>query len=196
MLTSLKQHSDQALVQLFQSGQNHAIEELIHRYKSNVYTAIYVMVKDKFTAEDLFQDTFLKIVNNIRNGKYAEQGKFLPWALRIAHNLCIDHFRKVRQHVNVTLPDGRDVFSVIPVISYDNAETRMIKHQTESYLEQMVNTLPLEQREVIIMRLYGDMSFKEIAEATGVSINTALGRMRYALINLRKIIREKNVMLQ
>lgn len=196
MLKSLKQHSDQALVQLFQNGQEKAIEELIYRYKSNVYTAIYIMVKDKFTAEDIFQDTFLKIVNTIRAGKYAEQGKFLPWALRIAHNLCIDYFRKIKQNINVTLPDGTDIFSIMPIVSYENAETKMIRQQTESYISKMINILPVEQREVIVMRIYGDMSFKEIAQTTGVSINTALGRMRYALINLRKIINEKKVMLQ
>lgn len=196
MLQSLKQHSDQSLVQLFKKGTDSAIEELIHRYKSNVYTAIYLMVKDRYIAEDLFQDTFLKIVNTIRAGKYAEQGKFLPWALRIAHNLCIDHFRKIKQKVSVTLPDGTDLFSIMPIVSYDNAETKMIRQQTESYLSRMINTLPEEQREVIVMRIYGDMSFKEIAQTTGVSINTALGRMRYALINLRKIVKEQNVMLQ
>lgn len=196
MIKSLKQHSDQTLVHLFLQGEEYVISELIYRYKNNVYTTIYVLVKDRYIAEDLFQDTFLKIVQNIRAGKYAEQGKFLPWALRIAHNLCIDYFRKAKQHVHVTLPDGTDLFSILPVASYEHAETVLIKRQTATYLEKIMDTLPLEQREVIVMRIYGDMSFKEIAGVTGVSINTALGRMRYALINMRKLIQEKNVALR
>jgi len=130
MTNSLKQHSDQDLVQSFRHGDEAAITELVHRYKSNVYTSIHIMVKDKYIAEDLFQDTFLKIVNNIRNDKYSEQGKFLPWALRIAHNLCIDHFRKVKQQVKITLSDGTDFFSLLPV-KEESVETRIIRQQTE-----------------------------------------------------------------
>jgi RNA polymerase sigma factor (sigma-70 family) len=196
MTTQQQLLTDQTLVQLFLQGKDEAIAELIYRYKDNVYTSIYMMVKDKYTAEDLFQDTFLKIVTNIRAGRYSEQGKFLPWALRIAHNLCIDYFRKVKQQVKITLPDGSDIFSLISPSSYDNAETRMIRMQTESCVEQLIRLLPIEQREVLVMRIYGEMSFKEIAQLTGVSINTSLGRMRYALINLRKIIEEKKVALR
>jgi len=145
------------------------------------------MVKDKYIAEDLFQDTFLKIVNNIRNDKYSEQGKFLPWALRIAHNLCIDHFRRVKQQVRITLSDGSDFFNLLPM-KEEHAEEAIIRRQSEHNVQQIIDRLPEEQREVVIMRIYGEMSFKEIADITGVSINTALGRMRYALINLRRMI--------
>ncbi len=196
MTHSLKQHSDQALVHLFQTGNDSAIAELIYRYKSNVYTAIYLLVKDKYIAEDLFQDTFLKVVNNIRANRYAEQGKFLPWALRIAHNLCIDYFRKAKQQVKVTLPDGTDIFDILPLGTDEHAEYKMIKRETESCMQHLVDELPEEQREVVVMRIYGDMSFKEISDITGVSINTALGRMRYALINLRRMINENKLVLR
>jgi len=195
MTNSLKQHSDQDLVQSFRLGDEAAITELVHRYKSNVYTSIYIMVKDKYVAEDLFQDTFLKIVNNIRNDKYSEQGKFLPWALRIAHNLCIDHFRRVKQQVRITLSDGTDFFSLLPM-KEENMEERMMRKQTELSVQQIIDHLPVEQREVVVMRIYGEMSYKEIADITNVSINTALGRMRYALINLQKMINEYKLVLR
>lgn len=195
MTNSLKQHSDHALVQLFRTGSESAITELVHRYQSNVYTSIYLLVKDKYIAEDLFQDTFLKIVNSIRNDKYAEQGKFLPWALRIAHNLCIDHFRRVKQQVKVTMPDGTDFFSLLP-LKEEHAEDMMIRRQSEAGMQQIIDRLPEEQREVVIMRIYGEMSFKEISDITGVSINTALGRMRYALINMRRMINDYKMVLR
>lgn len=195
MTRSLKQHSDQDLVHLFRGGSETAITELVYRYQSNVYTSIYLMVKDKYVAEDLFQDTFLKIVNNIRNDKYSEQGKFLPWALRIAHNLCIDHFRKIKQQVKITLSDGSDFFALLP-LKEEHVEERLIRRQSEQGVQQIIDSLPEEQREVVVMRVYGDMSFKDIAELTGVSINTALGRMRYALINLRKMINEYKMVLR
>lgn len=195
MQNSLKQHSDQDLVILFRNGSDSAISELIHRYQSNVYTSIYLMVKDKYIAEDLFQDTFLKIVNNIRKDKYAEQGKFLPWAMRIAHNLCIDHFRRVKQQVKVTFADGTDFFSILP-LKEEHVEEKIIRRQSEQGVQQIIDDLPEEQREVVVMRVYGEMSFKQIAELTGVSINTALGRMRYALINLRRMINEQKLVLR
>jgi len=195
MTNSLKQHSDQDLVLSFRQGNETGITELIRRYQSNVYTSIYIMVKDKYIAEDLFQDTFLKIVNNIRNDKYSEQGKFLPWALRIAHNLCIDHFRKVKQQVKITLSDGSDFFSLIPM-KEENIEAKIIREQAEFSVQQIIDRLPEEQREVVVMRVYGEMSFKDIAELTGVSINTALGRMRYALINLRRMINDYKMVLR
>jgi RNA polymerase sigma-70 factor (ECF subfamily) len=195
MTNSLKQHSDQDLVHLFRNGSDTAITELVHRYQSNVYTSIYIMVKDKYIAEDLFQDTFLKIVNNIRKDKYSEQGKFLPWALRIAHNLCIDHFRKVKQQVKITLSDGSDFFALLP-LKEEHVEERIIRRQSEYSVQQIIDRLPEEQREVVVMRIYGEMSFKEISDITGVSINTALGRMRYALINLRRMINEYKMVLR
>ncbi len=195
MTKSLKQLSDQDLVCLFRNGDEKAISELIFRYQSNIYTSIYLMVKDRYIAEDLFQDTFLKIVNNLRKDRYSEQGKFLPWALRIAHNLCIDYFRKIKQQVKITLTDGTDVFDILPMKA-EHAEERIIRKQTESGVQQIIDLLPEEQREVIVMRVYGEMSFKEIAGVTGVSINTALGRMRYALINLRKMISDHKMVLR
>ncbi|MFT4062067.1 MAG: sigma-70 family RNA polymerase sigma factor [Edaphocola sp.] len=195
MNKSLKQFSDQDLVQSFRDGHDAAIAEIINRYQSNVYTTIYMLVKDRYLAEDLFQDTFLKIVNNIRNNRYCEQGRFLPWALRIAHNLCIDHFRKVKQQTRVTLSDGTDLLGLLPS-GYEHAEQKMIRSQTEHTVQQMIDLLPAEQREVVIMRIYGELSFKEIADLTGVSINTALGRMRYGLINMRRMINEQNLVLR
>ncbi len=195
MTNSLKHCSDQDLVCLFRNGDEKAISELILRYQSNIYTAIYLMVKDKYIAEDLFQDTFLKIVTNIRKDKYSEQGKFLPWALRIAHNLCIDYFRKIKQQVKVTLTDGTDLFTLLPM-KEEHVEERIIRRQTEKSVQQIIDLLPEEQREVIVMRVYGEMSFKEIAGVTGVSINTALGRMRYGLINLRKMINDNKMVLR
>ncbi len=187
--------SDQSLVTQFQAGDNNAISELIYRYQSNIYGSIYLMVKDKYLAEDIFQDTFLKIIANIRNDKYAEQGKFLPWSLRIAHNLCIDYFRKAKQQIKITLPDGTDIFSVLN-IHQDDASKPLETKQTENKIMKLLDTLPTEQREVIILRIFGELSFKEIATATGISINTALGRMRYALINLRKQITENSMVLR
>lgn len=195
MTNSLKQFPDQDLVHLFKEGDDAAISELIFRYQSNIYTSIYIMVKDKYIAEDLFQDTFLKVVNTIRKGKYSEQGKFLPWALRIAHNLCIDHFRKVKQQVRVTLSDGTDILELLPFKS-EHVEERLIRTQTENCVHKIIDKLPEEQREVVVMRIYGELSFKEISDITGVSINTALGRMRYALINLRKIINDGKLVLR
>lgn len=195
MTNCLKQVSDQDLVLLFRNGDDSAITELVNRYQSNVYTSIYIMVKDKYIAEDLFQDTFLKIVNNIRRDKYSEQGKFLPWAMRIAHNLCIDHFRRIKQQVKITLSDGTDFFSLLPM-KEENIEAKIIRKQNEMGVQQIIDRLPEEQREVVVMRVYGEMSFKEIADITGVSINTALGRMRYALINLRRMIQENNMVLR
>ncbi len=192
---NLKHHSDQELVQLFQEKEESAIAELIHRYQSNIYTSIYLMVKDKFLAEDLFQETFIKVVKNIQLGKYADQGKFLPWALRIAHNLCIDYFRKAKQNIKVTCSDGSDIASLIPSF-YANVDKVIENNQTSHTIQFLVDSLPIEQKEVILMRIYGELSFKEISTVTGVSINTALGRMRYGLINLRKMIEEKNLLLR
>ena len=177
--------SDSELVSLFQGGSEKAFEELVHRHKARIYTAIYFVVKDSYIAEDVLQDTFAKIVNAIKLGRYNEEGKFLPWAMRIAHNLSIDHFRKSRRYPTIIMEDGNNVFNTLR-FSEDSAESVQIKKDTHTLLRQLIKELSDEQRQVLIMRHHMDMSFKEIAEATGVSINTALGRMRYALINLRK----------
>ena len=153
-----------------------------------------MLVKDKYIAEDIFQDAFLKMIKTMREGRYAEQGKFLPWAIRVSHNLCMDYFRRVRQQVPITFPDGSDISYLLPPA--DSPGDSMEQRQVHQGVRNLIELLPEEQREVIVMRIYGDLSFKEIAEASGVSINTALGRMRYALINLRKMITEKQMVLR
>lgn len=195
MQITTQQQTDAQLVQAFKDGQTSALETLINRYKDKMYTGIYMLVKDQYTAEDIFQDTFLKIIRTIRAGRYAEQGKFLPWAMRVAHNLCMDHFRKVRQQVNVTLSDGTDLAELLGGTE-DNASTAIEKRQTHNTIRQLIEMLPEEQREVIVLRIYADLSFKEISDLTKVSINTALGRMRYGLINLRKMIDDKKLVLR
>jgi len=186
---TLKQYSDQSLVQLFINGEERVLTELVYRYQSKIFSGIYLLVKDRYIAEDLFQETFIKIVSTLRSGKYTDQGKFLPWAMRIAHNLCIDYFRKAKKNVKITLQDGSDILSLF-AYSTENIEQTTIRNQEETTVQKLVDQLPLEQKEVIIMRIYGEMSFKEIAEVTGVSINTALGRMRYGLINIKRCIEE------
>jgi RNA polymerase sigma factor (sigma-70 family) len=190
----LHQHSDAELIHAFLQGREDALEILIYRYKDKIYTGIYMLVKDKYIAEDIFQDAFLKMINTMRQGRYSEQGKFLPWAMRVAHNLCMDHFRRTKQQIPITLPDGSDISYLLP--ASDNALDVMETKQVHHGVRQLIELLPDEQREVIVMRMYGDLSFKEIADTSGVSINTALGRMRYALINLRKMITEKQMVLR
>ncbi len=177
--------SDSQLVSLYQNGNEEAFETLLNRHKSKVYTAIYLIVKDRYTAEDLLQETFIKAINTIRGGRYNEEGKFLPWVSRIAHNLAIDHFRKEKRYPEVVLEDGSRVFNCIE-FAEDSEESKQVFRETRSKLRDFIRELPEEQKHVLIMRHYFDMSFQEIADRTGVSINTALGRMRYALINLRK----------
>jgi RNA polymerase sigma factor (sigma-70 family) len=191
----IHQFSDAELIHAFQQGKNEALEVLIHRYKDKIYTSIYMLVKDKYIAEDIFQDAFLKMINTIREGRYAEQGKFLPWAMRVAHNLCMDYFRKVKQRIPVTLADGRDITALLPFSPESNTD-RLETKQVNDSVRSLVESLPEEQREVIVLRMYADLSFKEIANLTGVSINTALGRMRYGLINLRKMIEENQMVLR
>ena len=186
--------SDAELVLAYQQGHEQALSVLITRHKDKVYTAIYMLVKDKYLAEDLFQDTFLKIIKTINEGKYSEQGKFLPWAIRVARNLCMDYFRRTRLQVTITLPDGQDISSLLG--SSDWASDAIEKRQVHDTVRKLVEDLPEEQREVIVLRIYADLSFKEISDLTGVSINTALGRMRYALINLRKLVVDKQLVLR
>jgi RNA polymerase sigma factor (sigma-70 family) len=189
----LHQLSDAELIHAFIDGNNDTLEVLINRYKDKVYTSIYMLVKDRYIAEDIFQDTFLKIIRTIREGRYSEQGKFLPWAVRVAHNLCIDHFRRVRQQVPVTLSDGKDISYLLPA---SQAVHKMEERQVHESIRELIEELPEDQREIIVLRIYADLSFKEIATLTSVSINTALGRMRYALINLRKKINERQLVLR
>lgn len=184
--------SDSKLVSLYREGNEEAFEVLLDRHKNRVYTTIYLIVKDNYIAEDLLQETFVKAINTITGGRYNEEGKFLPWVLRIAHNLAIDYFRKERRYPTVVLEDGSRVFNTLE-FAEDSFESLQIRKETESRLRDMIQELPDAQREVLIMRHYMDMSFQEIAETTSVSINTALGRMRYALINLRKKMNKHNI---
>ncbi len=183
--------SDQDLIHFYLEGHETGLQELIIRHKSKVYTSIYLLVKDQYLAEDIFQDTFIKVINTLRAGKYNEEGKFLPWVIRIAHNLVIDYFRKEKRTPLIATQEGFDIFSVIHILD-ENAEDRMIREQTHTDIRKLIEKLPEEQKEVLIMRHYGDLSFKEIADITEVSINTALGRMRYALNNLRKMMAERD----
>ncbi len=185
---------DQQLINLFMSGDASALETLIVRHKDKIYTSIFLLVKDKYLAEDIFQDVFIRVIDTIRSGRYTEEGKFLPWAMRIAHNLCVDHFRKVKRTPTIKTGDDRDIFEVIN-FSEDGVDRRMMQRQSHDRVREMLDRLPEDQREVIILRHYAELSFKEIAAMTDCSINTALGRMRYGLINLRKMMQEKQIAL-
>lgn len=191
----LQSMSDQDLVNQYLHGQESSLEELIRRHKSKIYTSIYLLVKDSYLAEDIFQDTFIKVINTLKAGKYNEEGKFLPWVIRIAHNLVIDHFRKEKRTPVVTTVEGFDIFEVLKFYD-ESTEDRIIREQTHRDLRELIHLLPSEQKEVLIMRHYGELSFKEISEITNVSINTALGRMRYALNNLRKMMISKELSLK
>ncbi|HEY8401771.1 MAG TPA: RNA polymerase sigma factor [Cytophagaceae bacterium] len=184
--------SDSELVSLYIKGNEEAFAQLLKRHKSKVYTTIYLIVKDQYVAEDLLQETFIKAIKKLKSGQYNEEGKFLPWIVRIAHNLAIDYFRKEKRYPTIVMEDGSNVFNSLD-FSEESSESIKIKDETHSILREMIQTLPEAQKEVLLMRHYADMSFQEIAEATGVSINTALGRMRYALINLRKKLEKHNV---
>ncbi len=185
---------DAVLVSSYIEGDEQALAVLIERHKQKIYSFIYSKVYDRDVTEDIFQDTFIKVIRTLKLGKYNEEGKFLPWIMRIAHNLVIDHFRK-----NNRMPkfDNTDEFNIFSVISDTglNAEKQIIKNQVEEDVRRLIEELPEDQKQVLKMRMYKDMSFKEISECTGVSINTALGRMRYALINLRKVIDKHNIIL-
>lgn len=185
------QHPDKKLVKLYIAGDENALQALIGRHKDRIFTTIMFLVKDTYLAEDIFQDTFVKVIDTLRAGRYKEEDKFLPWVLRIAHNLCIDHFRRGKRMPMVTTGDGYDIFDVLKFAD-TNVQEKMIYDQTAERVRKLVNNLPEEQRQVLILRHYSDMSFKEISDMMGVSINTSLGRMRYALINLRKLMAEKN----
>lgn len=185
---------DSALVQAYVRGDEKALELLINRHSQRVYGFIYSKIPDRDLADDVFQDTFIKVIKTLKKGNYSEEGKFLPWVLRISHNLIIDHFRKNARMPRVQAKDDFDIFHILSDGDL-NVENRIIRDQVESDLRKMIEALPEDQREVVWMRLYQDLSFKEIAEQTGVSINTALGRMRYAVLNLRKLVEKNNIVL-
>ncbi|MCM4171700.1 RNA polymerase subunit sigma-24 [Arenibacter sp. TNZ] len=188
------QIDDSVLVKDYINGNEKALEVLINRHNQRISSFIYSKVLDRDVSEDIFQDTFIKVIKTLKKGNYSEEGKFLPWVMRIAHNLVIDHFRRNKR---MPMFEGNDDFNIFSVIGDDklNVEKQLIKDQIDTDLNLLIEELPDDQKEVLLMRIYRDMSFKEISENTGVSINTALGRMRYALINLRKIIEKNNIVL-
>jgi RNA polymerase sigma factor (sigma-70 family) len=188
-MLKLKSLTDQELISLYLNDHPTAFEVLLNRHRDKIYTSIYLFVRDTETAEDIFQEVFIKIIDTLKKGKYQNEDKFLQWAMRISYNLCVDYFRKSKKMSFVAGTDTFDPFTVIPS-GDDHMESHIIKSETHDRLRTLIDQLPDEQREVVILRHYADMSFKEIAQLTRVSINTSLGRMRYALINLRKMMVE------
>ncbi len=186
--------SDSLLVTRYLNGDESSLGILIDKYKNRIYSFIYSKVLNKDAAEDIFQDTFIKVINTLKRGSYRDEGKFLPWTLRIAHNLVIDYFRKNNNSKLINNSEDYDIFDVIKDESL-NVENHIVKEQVYADIKKIIKELPDDQREVLIMRMYKEMSFKEISETTGVSINTALGRMRYALINMRKLIEKHQIIL-
>jgi RNA polymerase sigma factor (sigma-70 family) len=188
------QLNDQQIVHMYINGDPDALTTLINRHKDKIFTSIFLLVKDKYLAEDLFQDLFIRVIDTLKNGRYTDEGKFLPWVMRIAHNLCVDHFRKIKRSPSIKTSDDRDIFDVIN-FTEEGVDNRIMNEQTSDKVRRMIDLLPEDQREVIILRHYADLSFKEISQLTGCSINTALGRMRYGLLNLRKMMTEKQIAL-
>ncbi|MAQ00375.1 MAG: RNA polymerase subunit sigma-24 [Flavobacteriaceae bacterium] len=186
--------ADSVLVSKYISGDEKSLEVLFKRHKQRIYSFIYSKVYDRDLSEDIFQDTFIKVIKTLKLGNYNEEGKFISWVTRIAHNLVIDHFRKNKRIPKFENSHDFDIFSVLKNSDID-IENQMIKNQIHSEVKKLINFLPNDQKEVLVYRYYNDLSFKEISEKTGVSINTSLGRMRYALINLRNIIKNKNISL-
>ncbi|MBN2777222.1 MAG: sigma-70 family RNA polymerase sigma factor [Bacteroidales bacterium] len=192
---NLQNCTDQELIERFIKGEKRCMEVLISRHKQKVYSYILITVKNTHVADDLFQDTFIKVINSLKAGTYTDKGKFISWVIRIAHNITIDYFRR-EKNLNTYSNDDNDVdIFNNDKFSDDNIEDKLIGDQIESDVRSLIDFLPEEQKQIILMRHFAGMSFKDIAEQTNVSINTALGRMRYALINLRKIVEEKNVIL-
>lgn len=187
--------SDQELVDQYLAGNEIALERLIHRHKDKVYTSIYCIVKDQYLAEDIFQETFIKAIDTLRSGRYNEEGKFAPWVMRIAYNLCIDHFRKLKRLPGVVTSEGDDIFKYM---KFDETplEEHMAVEKFEGKLKDLIEQLPEDQKEVVILRHFFNFSFKEVSEYTKSPLNTCLGRMRYALINLRKMMEEQRIALR
>ncbi|MCK5908285.1 MAG: sigma-70 family RNA polymerase sigma factor [Flavobacteriales bacterium] len=186
--------NDSELVRLYINGDEPALSVLIKRHKTKIYNFIYSKIGDEVLTEDVFQDTFIKVINTLKRKKYNEEGKFLSWVMRIAHNLVIDHFRKENRMPKYNNNGDLDIFLLLKDDEL-NIEKKIIKSQIENDVKLLIEELPEDQKQVLIMRHYKDLSFKEIAENTGVSINTALGRMRYALINLKKMIEQNNIVM-
>ena len=188
-------YTDADLVKNYINGSEIALESLVNRHKLQIFNFINSKINDKDTSEDIFQDTFIKVIRTLKNGLYNEEGKFLPWIMRIAHNLVIDHFRKSNRIPTIENKEEFDIFQFVSDTA-PNAENILIEDQILKDIQKLIQELPHDQKEVLIMRMYRDMSFKEIAENTKVSINTALGRMRYAIINLRKLIEDHKIVLE
>ncbi|MBK8701915.1 MAG: sigma-70 family RNA polymerase sigma factor [Saprospiraceae bacterium] len=184
--------NDQQLIETYLQGNEKSFEVLLERHKDRIYTSIYLFVKDTEMAEDLLQEVFIKIIDTFRKGRYNHEGKFIQWALRISYNLCVDHFRKSKRQTKVSSSETFDILTMIESKD-DNMEDHIIKFQDHTRVKHIIEMLPEEQREVIVLRHYADMSFKEISQVTRVSINTALGRMRYALINIRKMMGQEAI---
>jgi RNA polymerase sigma factor (sigma-70 family) len=182
---------DSELIAQYRNGSEAAFDLLVDRYKSKVFTTIYLIVKDQDIAEDLLQDVFVKVVQTLQSDKYSEEGKFQPWLMRIAHNLAIDHFRKAKRYPIILMEDGSNLFNSLE-FAESSMEDHRVKEETLELVKRLIEELPEAQKEVLVMRHYLDLSFQEIADQTGVSINTALGRMRYALIHLRKKMKQIN----
>ena len=187
--------NDRDLVRLYQKGNNDAITEIIRRYKQKIYTSIFFLVRKQELAEDLFQETFIKIITSLRDKRYNEEGKFLPWAIRIAHNLVIDHFRKDRHMLMQRDNEEYSVFDYMPHRSR-NAIEEIIHQEKIIKVRELIENLPFEQREVVIMRHYGELSFKEISKVLNININTALGRMHYAILKMREMIKDEKISLR
>ncbi|MCW5907895.1 MAG: RNA polymerase sigma factor [Chitinophagales bacterium] len=187
--------SDKELVDQYIAGNEMALERLIHRHKDKVYTSIYCIVKDQYLSEDIFQETFIKAIDTLRSGKYNEEGKFAPWVMRIAYNLCIDHFRKLKRLPGVVTSEGDDIFKYMK-FEETPVEEHMAVEKFEGKLKDLIEQLPEDQKEVVILRHFFNFSFKEVAEYTQSPLNTCLGRMRYALMNLRKMMEQQRVMLR
>lgn len=185
---------DAVLVKNYISGDENALATLVTRHQSKIYGFIYSKVTDRDIADDIFQDTFIKVIKTLKSNSYNEEGKFLPWVMRISHNLIVDHFRRNKKMPMLRETEEFSIFSIITDNS-PNVENRIITEQVENDLQRLIEELPDDQKEVLQMRIYQDLSFKEIADMTGVSINTALGRMRYALMNLRKVIEKNKIIL-
>ncbi|MBK9329997.1 MAG: sigma-70 family RNA polymerase sigma factor [Sphingobacteriales bacterium] len=184
--------TDNELIQRYINGDENSLNLLLNKHQRKIFSFILMRVKDRALSEDIFQDTFFKVIDSLRNGKYNEEGKFLPWVMMIANNLCMDHFRRIKRMPIIVDSDGKDILNVLRFAD-ESREDEIIKQQTSKTVKELVEKLPADQKEVLILRHYADLSFKEIAEMTGTNINTALGRMRYALLNLRKMIGEKAV---
>ena len=193
-MISLITLTDEQLIASFKEGNAYAMGVLVSRHKVRIYTSIYVLVKDKYLAEDIFQDLFIKVIETFRAGKYKEENRFVQWAMRIAHNLCVDHFRKIKTKPVIRTSEGADIFDVLN-FAEPSAEDNIMRAQSNEKIMNLICLLPEDQREIIILRHFADLKFREISNILNCSVNTALGRMRYALLNLRKLIEEKQIAL-